>query len=668
MAQNQRKDRKNKRPSRAGMQAHRGGSAPDEPVATPIPPAPFVAGLLGLAAAIVGSGMLAWSHLTGINAPGCGPDSGCAEAARSAWGSVPGLGWPTSHIGLAFFVGMTVAWIAIRLRGLTAGFLWLARVGALISIALTAVMFINGYVCQWCLLTHGGNLLFWITAEVAMRQAAAQRPLGVKAAVGAALMTTAVLIPVELVAQSAAQQKLDEQRRQSVENIISTPDEQRQAFTGRYLYGPEEAAMRIVAFTDYQCEDCQRFERELRGILEQRDDISLSIKQFPMSNKCNKYLPTNMHNNACMAARAAEAAGILQGNDGFWKMHFWLFDVGGEFTDATFASQLRELGFNPKQFIDVMTGERTLELVQQDIEEGYNLGLYFTPLVYINGVELRNAHIQGNLTRAIDEIAARHPEPKSVDEALDTPPTAREKFVNDWLAQPQFPVAEDTHAYPLGPDDPVVDIVMWGDHQEETTAQHNTIIRERMQLQAGIRYNFRFYPMSSQCNEFVDRIMHAQACMAARAVEAGGMLQGEDGWWTMHDSMFANRNAVSMQLITDLADYLEWDNEVLVRYMQSAYVDDAIAEDIMAARRHGLRGIPTIIVNGRKLPRLTIGGEAGLPYILDHLLGKVPPEDLQEFRRKQAEQRRKKTPFSPRQEGGRTYIPVGPRGVVGDDK
>ena len=62
--------------------------------------------------------------------------------------------------------------------------------------------------------------------------------------------------------------------------------------------------------TDYQCPDCRRLEDEAMRLVEERDDLSLSIKHFPMCAEatpgvpCNKYVKRTLHANACWAARA----------------------------------------------------------------------------------------------------------------------------------------------------------------------------------------------------------------------------------------------------------------------------------------------------------------------------------------------------------------------------
>src|SRR5690606_27324872 len=104
-------------------------------------------------------------------------------------------------------------------------------------------------------------------------------------------------------------------------------------FEGRYRHGPEVVPVRIVVFTDYQCPDCDQLDQTLEGLIQGRPDVAVSVKHFPFSKACNPNVPREMHPNACWAARAAEAAGVLRGRDGFWAMHRWLFSRRGSFTD-----------------------------------------------------------------------------------------------------------------------------------------------------------------------------------------------------------------------------------------------------------------------------------------------------------------------------------------------
>src|SRR5690606_18544077 len=122
--------------------------------------------------------------------------------------------------------------------------------------------------------------------------------------------------------------------------------------------------------------DCQDIERQVEALLAQRSDLSVSHKHFPMCTDCNVYMGrANMHRNACWAARAAEAAGIVGGNDAFWKMHHWLFEVKGYFeTNADLERGLQRVGFaleQRKRFYEVLNSEQSLEPVKADIEEAH---------------------------------------------------------------------------------------------------------------------------------------------------------------------------------------------------------------------------------------------------------------------------------------------------------
>ncbi len=133
--------------------------------------------------------------------------------------------------------------------------------------------------------------------------------------------------------------------------------------------GPEVAPIRIVMFTGYQCPDCRKMEPQVAELLKSRKDISVSIKHFPFCPDCNRHTPTNMQANGCWAARAAEAAGILKGTDGFKKMHEWLFSRAGSFTNVELSAKLAELGWDANEFTMTMQGPTTLRNVQTDIEE-----------------------------------------------------------------------------------------------------------------------------------------------------------------------------------------------------------------------------------------------------------------------------------------------------------
>jgi protein-disulfide isomerase len=391
-------------------------------------------------------------------------------------------------------------------------------------------------------------------------------------------------------------------------------------FTGRYRFGPEASPIRVVMLTDYQCVDCRRIEGEIEGILATRKDVSVSIKHYPFCAEavpgvpCNRNLKQTMHPNACWAARAAEAAGILRGNDGFWEMHRWLFARGGAFTDADLMTGLAQLGFAPEPFLAALKGPETLRRVQADCDEGTVLGLYFTPMIFVNGVEFKGWQVPGALRRTIEEVAATHP--PALTAAADRPVLAGQKDIDDWRAQPVRVLPADTRAWSMGAPPAssgaagsrFVDVVLFGDYQEPYTASMDRAIRDFMKGRSGIRYTFRHYPIDPSSNPTLPaqvrrEAIHPLAGRAAKAAEAAGSIGGSAAYWKMHAWLMEHVESFNDGTLRSAAEKLGIDPTRLLAEMEKPEVTAAIIEDARAAQQIGLTAVPMVFVNGRWVQR-----------------------------------------------------------------
>ncbi|MFH1418024.1 MAG: DsbA family protein [Planctomycetota bacterium] len=638
----------------------------------------FIVGLLCLVLAVIMSGMLVLDHLGGISLPGCGEGSPCAEAAASVWGKVPIVGWPVSFLGFAYFTGALVAWPFVR-KSLPQALRNLVRLGALISLGFVLVIIIEGHHCSYCLWSHAGNFGFWLMVEFSRRsRARSLRPIAVVASTFVVVL--AVLLIVEGREERVVEAKQEKELQESVADIIAadagrtespgdekpadstraletssaptdasetepasttqgdpgsdtsvassasaTPDQQGDeppegSFTGRWRLGPERAPVRLVMFTDYQCVDCNRIEAEVRKMMEDRDDVSLSIKHFPMCTDCNRHFQTqNLHPNACWAARAAEAAGILGGNEGFWRMHHWLFDHTGLFTNETLPPGLVELGFDPQEFVQVMMSDKTLPPVEADIEEAIALGLYYTPMAFINGEQLRGVFAQNAIPRAVAAIAAQNP--PALTSANDHPPTALEKCIGDWRWQQKRRQPPAARSWARGPADAKLDIVVWGDYEEQFTAEADGIIREFIAGRDDARYWFRHYPFNQACNPVVTRDIHPLACRMAQAAEAAGELGGLDGYWKMHVWLLGHQEEFSDDTLRAAAIEMGFDADAIFATMERPEIGQRIADEAKLGKRVIPKGVPTIYVNGRWVPRFTLDDLPVLQKILEEASG-----------------------------------------------
>lgn len=630
--------------------------------------AAYATGLVALLGAAAASGMLVADRLgwLGQGLPGCGPGSGCAKATNSALGKlpieIPGVGpWPVSFVGFAFFASMLIVWLLVG-RRVPSSVVHMARLGMLASAFYLVVMLtnMNQYFCKYCAASHACNLVFWLSAEIGTR-AGTRRAPGFLKAVAAAGLTFFAVSAATGVLDSKAQAAQAQQQESDLSAEIAAmqaeaaaaaaqaqpapapapaalPPRQyppidlgfpvpaddtlkQEGFTGRYRLGPANAPIRVVVFSDYQCKDCKRVEGELRQIVKDFPTVSLSAKQFAFDKTCNKHLDTLMHPNACWAARAAEAAGMLRGNAGFWQMHFWLFDrktngqeTPGSFTNEELTAGLTELGYDPAEFVKVMNSPETLELVQKDIDEAINLGLFTTPMIFVNGREFKAWQAPNAVRRYIEAVAKTNPEPAPA--LADRPPGALEKAVDDWRVYPRVNVARRSQSYTRGAPDAKVRLVLFGDFYEEYTRKLWTVLEPLIKDRTDISLTFLPRTAKEACNVMNQPIEAQPACRLVRALESAGRIGGIDAYWKMFDWMVATGGTYNESKLPAAAAAAGVDLEQLKEDMALEAVMFLLIENQKVFQNTGARGIPTLFVNERAVVRWNVNGVPILDQVL----------------------------------------------------
>jgi len=137
--------------------------------------------------------------------------------------------------------------------------------------------------------------------------------------------------------------------------------------------GNANAAVTIVAFTDYQCPSCAAIHPALeRLVKESGDKVRLVARDFPLSQ----------HAEAFKAAEAAEAA-REQGK--YWEYVQVLLQNQSSLSVEKLKSFATQLGLDRTRFDAALDSRKFAEMVQTDLDDGIKLGLKGTPSFFING-------------------------------------------------------------------------------------------------------------------------------------------------------------------------------------------------------------------------------------------------------------------------------------------
>jgi protein-disulfide isomerase len=159
-----------------------------------------------------------------------------------------------------------------------------------------------------------------------------------------------------------------------------------------------------------------------------------------------------------------------------------------------------------------------------------------------------------------------------------------------------------------GPQDAPVTIVEFSDYQCPFCARSEPLIRDVLkEYPDKVRFVYKQFPLVS---------IHANAMGAAQAAVAAGM-QGK--FWEMHDLLFANQRALQADKLKDYAQQLGLDVAKFEADMSSNEAKAIIRDDMALSQKIGVRGTPTIFVNGKIVENRSVDG---IKQMIDPLLQK----------------------------------------------
>lgn len=186
-------------------------------------------------------------------------------------------------------------------------------------------------------------------------------------------------------------QVLSELKQKEAQNQPLSPEVQAKiAAPGAPSFGPENAKVTIVEFSDFQCPFCTRAAEVVHQIKQKYGDkVRFVFRQYPLP----------MHQDAHLAAQAALAA-HAQGK--FWEYHDLLFAnqraLGRQQLETYFQQLNLDVG-NLKKALDAQTYKAA---VDADLKLGEEVNVNGTPTVFINGKRVGNPTEFAGVAKLID--------------------------------------------------------------------------------------------------------------------------------------------------------------------------------------------------------------------------------------------------------------------------
>ena len=197
------------------------------------------------------------------------------------------------------------------------------------------------------------------------------------------------------------------------------------------------------------------------------------------------------------------------------------------------------------------------------------------------------------------------PVDKSVDSIRPAPPGAREEILflvsskkkTVQLAVLEFVQDINVTGSPFkGTADAPVTIALFTDFQCPYCARIVPLLNQVLEKNQGkVKLVFKNFPLNN----------HQFARKAATAALAAGR-QGK--FWELHDRLFQNYNRLNDQVVQEQAQQLGLDMQKFEKDMNDPQIAQVINQDLQEGAKAGVRGTPTIYVNGALLRNSNLEG------------------------------------------------------------
>lgn len=182
----------------------------------------------------------------------------------------------------------------------------------------------------------------------------------------------------------------DLQKQEAANKPLSADDQKAIAAKTVASFGPADAKVTVVEFSDFECPYCSRAATVTNQVKKKyTENVRFVFRQFPLS----------FHKNAHLASQASLAAGA-EGK--FWEYHDVLFQNQKQLDRASLEKYATDLGLDTAAFKKALDDGTFKQAVDDDIAIGEKVAVRGTPTMFINGARVQNPSDFAGVSALID--------------------------------------------------------------------------------------------------------------------------------------------------------------------------------------------------------------------------------------------------------------------------
>jgi protein-disulfide isomerase len=172
--------------------------------------------------------------------------------------------------------------------------------------------------------------------------------------------------------------------------LVLSPAQAAELGSGKYVRGEANAPVTLVEFADYQCPHCAS----------QQPIVERLLKEYQGRLKLVFRDRTIGHVDSMPLAEATRCAGE---QDGYWRMHDYLFRNQGNLDNTHIGKYAAQLGLDREALEGCIKSGRYRNAISSDDALADRSGVRGTPTYFVNVKMLEGTQSYADLAKAVDD-------------------------------------------------------------------------------------------------------------------------------------------------------------------------------------------------------------------------------------------------------------------------